>query len=42
MFGVQDGIDNVPGFLLHLFIGPVGLYFMQTGQNGVLEAQARS
>ena len=41
MFGVQEGIDNVPGFLLHLFISPVGLYFMQTGQNGVLEAQAR-
>jgi len=42
MFGVQDGIDNVPGFLLHLFISPVGLYFLQAGQNGTLEAQARS
>ena len=42
MFGVQQGIDNVPGFLLHLFIAPVGLWFMQEGQNGVLEAQARA
>ena len=42
MFGVQEGIDNVPGFLLSLFIGPVGTYFMQNGQNGVLEAQARA
>ncbi len=42
MFGVHDGIDNVPGFLLHLFIGPVGIYFLQTGQNALLEAQART
>lgn len=42
MFGVQEGVDNVPGFLLQLFISPVGLYFMQRGQNGVLEAQARA
>jgi hypothetical protein len=42
MFGVQEGIDNVPGFLLSVFIGPVGLYFFQRGQNGVLEAQARA
>lgn len=42
MFGVGDGIDNVPGFLLHLFISPVALYFLQAGQNGTLEAQARS
>ncbi len=41
MFGVQEGIDNVPGFLLSLFIGPVGTYFLQRGQNGTLEAQAR-
>jgi hypothetical protein len=41
MFGVDEGIDNVPGFLLMLFIGPVGLYFLQRGQNGTLEAQAR-
>ena len=42
MFGVEAGIDNVPGFLLHLFIAPVGIYFMQNGQNGILEAQARA
>ena len=42
MFGVQVGIDNVPGFLLHVFIPPVGIYFMQAGQNGLLEAQGRA
>ena len=42
MFGVQQGIDNVPGFLLHIFIGIVGVFFLQQGQNGVLEAQARA
>lgn len=42
MFGVQAGIDNVPGFLLSLFISPVGTYFMQAGQNGVLEAQSQA
>jgi hypothetical protein len=40
MFGVQTGVDNVPGFLLYLFIAPVGIWFLQQGQNGVLEAQA--
>ena len=24
MFGVQEGIDSVPGFLLGWFVGPVG------------------
>jgi Domain of unknown function (DUF4234) len=42
MFGVSEGIDNVPGFLLHVFFWPAGVYFMQRGQNGVLETQARS
>jgi hypothetical protein len=42
MFGVDEGIDNVPGFFLHLFVGPVGVYFLQRGQNGLLEAQARA
>jgi hypothetical protein len=42
MFGVQEGIDNVPGFLLHVFISPVGQYFLQRGQNGTLEAQSRA
>jgi hypothetical protein len=42
MFGVQAGVDPVPGFLLHLFIGIVGVWFLQAGQNGVLEAQARA
>jgi hypothetical protein len=42
MFGVSEGIDNVPGFLLTLFIAPVGYYFLQRGQNGVLEAQSRA
>jgi hypothetical protein len=41
MFGVQQGIDQVPGFLLSIFIGIVGVYFLQLGQNGVLEGQAR-
>ena len=41
MFGVGEGIDNVPGFLLHVFVSPVGVYFLQRGQNGTLEAQAR-
>jgi hypothetical protein len=42
MFGVQQGVDQVPGFLLSIFIGIVGVYFLQAGQNGVLEAQARA
>jgi hypothetical protein len=42
MFNVQEGIDAVPGFLLHLFIGVVGIFLLQQGQNGVLEAQARA
>ena len=42
MFGVQEGIDNVPGFLLTIFIWPVGYYFLQAGQNGVLAAQSRA
>jgi len=42
MFGTQEGIDNVPGFLLQIFIWPAGVYFFQRGQNGVLEAQARA
>jgi hypothetical protein len=42
MFSVQAGVDAVPGFLLHVFIAVVGVWFLQTGQNGVLEAQARA
>ena len=42
MFGVQEGIDNVPGFLLTIFIPPVGYYFLQRGQNALLEAQSRA
>jgi hypothetical protein len=42
MFGVQEGLDPVPGFLLTLFIWPVGAYFMQTGQNALLAAQSRA
>jgi hypothetical protein len=42
MFGVQEGIDAVPGFLLSWLIGPVGLYFMVVGQNGVLTAQSQA
>lgn len=42
MFGVQQGVDPVPGFLLTLFIWPAGAYFLQSGQNGVLEAQSRA
>ena len=40
MFGVQAGLDQVPGFLLHLFISIVGVFFLQQGQNALLEAQA--
>jgi hypothetical protein len=42
MFGVTEGIDNVPGFLLNIFISPAAYYFMQKGQNAVLEAQSRA
>ena len=42
MFGVQEGIDPVPGFLLTLFIWPAGAYFLQAGQNAVLQAQGRA
>jgi hypothetical protein len=42
MFSTQEGIESVPGFLLTLFIWPAGAYFLQTGQNSVLEAQARA
>jgi hypothetical protein len=42
MFGVHEGIDHVPGFLLNLFISPVAYYFLQQGQNSMLEAQARA
>jgi hypothetical protein len=42
MFGVQEGLDPVPGFLLTLFIWPVGAYFLQTGQNALLAAQSRA
>jgi hypothetical protein len=42
MFGVQEGVDPVPGFLLTIFIWPAGAYFLQRGQNGVLEAQSRA
>ena len=42
MFGVQDGIDQVPGFLLHIFISIVAVFFLQQGQNALLEAQSRA
>jgi Domain of unknown function (DUF4234) len=42
MFGVSEGIDNVPGFLLSVFVGPVGTFFLQRGQNGTLEAQSHA
>ncbi len=42
MFGVQAGLDQVPGFLLHIFIGVVGVFFLQQGQNALLEAQSRA
>jgi len=42
MFGVQQGVDPVPGFLLMLFIWPAGAYFLQSGQNAALEAQSRA
>lgn len=42
MFGVQAGIDQVPGFLLHVFISIVAVFFLQQGQNALLEAQSRA
>ena len=42
MFGVQAGLDQVPGFLLHIFISIVGVFFLQQGQNALLEAQSRA
>jgi hypothetical protein len=42
MFGVQQGVEPVPGFLLMLFIWPAGAYFLQAGQNALLEAQGRA
>ena len=42
MFGVQAGIDQVPGFLLHIFISIVAVFFLQQGQNALLEAQSRA
>lgn len=42
MFGVQEGIDQVPGFLLHIFISIVAVFFLQQGQNALLEAQSRA
>jgi ethanolamine transporter EutH len=42
MFNVQEGMDVVPGFLLSLFIGIVGTYFLAAGQNAVLRAQAQA
>ena len=42
MFGVQEGIDQVPGFLLHVFISIVAVFFLQQGQNALLEAQAQA
>jgi hypothetical protein len=42
MFGVNEGVDHAPGFIIYLIFSPLGLYFLQRGQNGVLEAQARA
>ena len=42
MFGVQEGIDQVPGFLLEIFIWPAGVYFLQSGQNALLQAQSQA
>ena len=42
MFGIQEGLDPVPGFLLSLFIWPAGAYFFQQGQNALLQAQAQA
>ena len=42
MFGVQAGIDQVPGFLLHIFISIVAVFFLQQGQNALLEAQSQA
>ena len=42
MFGVNEGLDQVPGFLLHVFISIVAVFFLQQGQNALLEAQSRA
>jgi hypothetical protein len=42
MFGVTDGMDAGIGFLVQLILAPVGWYFLLTGQNAVLRAQAQA
>ena len=42
MFGVTDGMDAGIGFLVQLLLAPVGWYFLLTGQNAVLRAQAQA
>jgi Domain of unknown function (DUF4234) len=42
MFGVTDGMDAGIGFIVQLIIAPVGWYFLLTGQNAVLRAQAQA
>ena len=42
MFGVSEGIDPVPGFLLTIFIWIAGAYFLQAGQNAVLARQTQA
>lgn len=40
--GLPIGLGAVPGFLLTLFIGPVGIWFLQSNLNKALEAQAQA
>lgn len=39
--GVPEGMDPVLIFLLLVFIGPIGVYFLQTNLNKALTAQAQ-
>lgn len=42
VLGLPESMNPAVGFILTLFIGPVGMYFLQTGLNNVLKAQAQA
>lgn len=37
LVGLPEGMSAGAGFLLHLFLGPVGIWFLQSNLNKVLE-----
>ena len=42
LLGLPESMNPAVGFILTLFVGPVGMYFLQTGLNNVLRAQAQA